>query len=176
MTIRIIGKPPLFVNYLLYSSIFNVVLLRKSVSLCRPPRLRRAAPMAPKRMSQLRITASLFPEVKRPIKLVGKFIGVPRAEWGSSSGRFFGVGGGVNATIFKCVLRDHMCVDKFPNAVSPEKAWQLQETDVSGSVPHPTSRICNYVLRACLEVDSLVPPTLGDSVKKCYQVFNPLTT
>ena len=37
------------------------------------------------------------------------------------------------AAIFKCLLRDHTRVHKFPNAVSPEKAWQLQEMGVSGS-------------------------------------------
>ena len=37
------------------------------------------------------------------------------------------------ATNFKCVLRDHTCVHKFPNVVTPEKARQLQEMGVSGS-------------------------------------------
>jgi hypothetical protein len=86
--------------------------------------------MAPKRKSQPRINASLFPEVERLIELVGKVIGVPGTEWGTGSGR---VSAAEKATIFKCVLRDHTCVHKFPNIVSPEKAWQLQEMGVSGS-------------------------------------------
>ncbi len=64
------------------------------------------------------------------MELVGKVIGVPGAEWGSGSGR---VSAAKKATIFKCVLRDHTCVHKFPNAVSPEKAWHLQEMGVNGS-------------------------------------------
>ncbi len=44
------------------------------------------------------------------------------------------LGGGGEATICKCVLRDHTCMHKFPNAVWPEKAWQLlQEIGGSGS-------------------------------------------
>ncbi len=64
------------------------------------------------------------------MELDGKVIGVPGAEWGSGSGR---VSVAKKATIFKCVLRDHTCVHKFPNAVSPEKAWQLQEMGGSWS-------------------------------------------
>ena len=86
--------------------------------------------MAPTQKSQPRITASLFPEVKRPIELDGRVIGVPGAKWGTGSGR---VSAAKKATIFKCVLRDHTCVHKFPNAVAPEKAWQFQEMGVSGS-------------------------------------------
>ena len=71
--------------------------------------------MAPKRKSQPRITASLFPEVKRPMDLIGKIIGVPGSEWSYGSGR---VSAAEKATIFKCVLRNHTCVRKFPNAVS----------------------------------------------------------
>ena len=101
-------------------------------------RLRRDAPMAPKRKSQPRINASLFPEVERLIELVGKVIGVPGTEWGTGSGR---VSAAEKATIFKCVLRDHTCVYKFPNALSSEKAWQLQEMSVSGrgSLEHGNS-------------------------------------
>ena len=71
-------------------------------------------------------------------ELVGKVIGVAGAEWGSGSGRVLAA---KKETIFKCVLRDHTCVHKFPNAVSPEKAWQLQEMGVSwsGSLEHGDS-------------------------------------
>jgi hypothetical protein len=80
-----------------------------------PPR----GPNGAQGKSQPRITASLFPEVKRPMELVGKVIGVLGAEWGSGSGRVLVA---EKAMIFKCVLRDHTCVHKFPNAVPPEKA------------------------------------------------------
>ncbi len=53
------------------------------------------------------------------MELVGKVIGVLGAEWGSGSGRVLVA---EKAMIFKCVLRDHTCVHKFPNAVPPEKA------------------------------------------------------
>jgi hypothetical protein len=75
--------------------------------------------MAPKRKSQPRITASLFYEVKRPMELVGKVIGVLGAEWGFGFDRVSAAAAG-KATIFKYVLRDHTCEHKFPNAVSPE--------------------------------------------------------
>ena len=64
------------------------------------------------------------------MELVGKVIGVPGAKWGFGPGR---VSAAKKATIFKCVLRDHTCMHKFPNAVSPERAWQFQEMCVSGS-------------------------------------------
>ena len=64
------------------------------------------------------------------MELVGKVIGVPGAKWGFGPGR---VSAAKKATIFKCVLRDHTCVHKFPNAVLPKKTWQLQEMGVSGS-------------------------------------------
>ncbi len=103
--------------------------------------------MAPKKKSQPRITATLFPEVKRPMVFLGKIIGVPGSKWDSSSGR---VSAAEKATIFKGMLRDHMCVHKFPNAVSPEKAWQLQEMDVtgSGSLEHGDSSGDRHLLAA----------------------------
>ena len=64
------------------------------------------------------------------MELVCNVIGVLRAEWGSGSGRVLAA---EKAILFKCVLRDHTCVHKFPNAVPPEKTWQLQEMGASGS-------------------------------------------
>ena len=123
-------------NYSLYSNTLNVVheysYEKSSPFLVGAPSVRTASRPneAPKRKSQPRINASLFPEVKRPMDLFGKIIGVHGSEWGSGSGRVSAV---EKATIFKCVLRDYICVHKFPNAVSPEKALQLQEMGVSGS-------------------------------------------
>ena len=119
-------------NHSLYSSIL-IVVHEYSITKIRFSLPRRAVvrhPNGAQAKSQPRITASLFPEVKRPMELLGTIIGVPGSEWGSGSGRVLAV---EKATIFKCVLRDYICVHKFPNAVSPEKALQLKEMGVSGS-------------------------------------------
>ena len=98
--------------------------------------------MAPKQKSQPRITALLFLEVKQPMEIVGKGRSAcPEHRSGLRLRPRFGGGVAEKATIFKCVLRDHTCMHKLSNAVSPEKARQLQEMGVSrsGSLEHGDS-------------------------------------
>ena len=87
--------------------------------------------MAPKRKSQSRITASLL-EVKQPMDEARRQ-GHRRARsrMGLRLRPRFGGGEGHNLQVR--AARDHTCVHKFPNAVPPEKSWQLHEMGVSGN-------------------------------------------